>query len=66
MNDLPAFDFQLVIDARGEVVQDDHLRFRPESVFLLDPDPDEGLDARASGDPAHRWGWAWHRLIIES
>ena len=64
MNDLPAFDFQLVIDARGEVVQDDHLRFRPKTVFLLDPDPDEGLDARASGDPAHGRDRALHGLVI--
>ncbi len=66
MNNLPPFDFELVVDARREVVQDDHLGLGPESVLFLDPDSDQSLDARASRDPAHRRNRAVHRFVIES
>ena len=66
MNNLSPFDFELVVDAGREVVQDDHLGLGPESILFLDPNPDEGLDARASRNSAHGGNRAVHRFVIES
>lgn len=48
-----SFDFQFVVDAWREVVQDDHLTVGRESVLLFDPDAHQSLDGRAARDPAH-------------
>ena len=66
MNDLSSFDFEFVVDARREVVEDDHLRLGPEAVLFLDPDPDQGLDARAASDSAHRRDRTVHWFVIQS
>ena len=44
MHDLTPLDLELVVDARCEIVEDDHLGLGAEAVLLLDSDSNEGLD----------------------
>lgn len=66
LSHLSSFNFELVVDARREVVQHDHLGLRPESVLLLDAHADQRLDGRAARDAAHRGNGAGEAVIVES
>ena len=66
VNYLTPFNLEFIVNARREVVKDDHLGLGSQPVLLLDPDSNQRLDARASRDPTHRRNDPLQRFVIES
>ena len=63
---LSPFDFEFVVHAGCEVVQDNHLGLWAQPVLLLDAHADQCLDGGAAGDATHGGNRTLKRLIVES
>lgn len=58
-----ALDLELVVNARCEVVQHDHLTVGCETVLLLDADANQRFDRRRARDAAH--ARRTNRLLVQ-
>lgn len=56
------FDFELIVDARRKIVENDHFAVRREAILLFDANPDQSFNRSTPSDSTH--AWRSNRILI--